>query len=448
MLKNVILKKARYLRASTFVLKRTTDDTEIRTFSAVATTLIHNAYLTRKTFCQASAKFIDFALEAFSHSAPPASPQILVDGYLIFLEYGSSELQDSESLEIHQLEPYEWLASTAKAIFQQPLKAKSFDVVVPALNHTLNAARRIAQEDVERLRNDPTYTPEQLALSLTGIVHLDVPHYRDREFYAAIHSHLGDSMRNTNSKINRPRGLGGRNYRKQEDTRNVPMPLNSFLRVLEHAKNSRDEFLWLTMAGPGLRPPEPLAMLCEDFDAETGKIYVHDPKNRRLGSDMTARERMKFKGRNVSETFIIAPLRGPLYKAAARYLSEWFIPYPEGATDCFLFQYIEPSLRGKPYHTVTNDALNDAFQTACRDAGIPPPNNNPNLQWTLYSLRHLYGHYINNVMKLPLHDCQIAMGHADPRSTKVYSHISLTRAAEAFEADDRARFPMPPFDGK
>ncbi|WP_425469426.1 tyrosine-type recombinase/integrase [Paraburkholderia azotifigens] len=327
---------------------------------------------------------------------------------------------------------------------QAPLGPKSFDVIVPAMNHAINAAIRVAQEDVVRLQNDPTHAVDQIAFLLSDLRYLDSQHYRDPKFYIAAHSPIADSMRTTRTKINRPRGLGRRNYRKQDDVKSVPMPLDSFFMVLEKATNSRDEFLWTSLAGPGLRPHEALNAQCNDLDLDTGTLYVLDPRGRRFGRDITQEEHMKFKGRTHSATILIPPLRHRFYDSCARYLREWFVPYPEGTADQALFQYIEPTRRGQPYRTVTNEALNDAFQAACDAAHIPPPAGNPKLRWTLYSLRHLYGDYLTNEMKLPLEDAQIAMGHADSRSTQVYCKLNRKRASEAFEADDRARFPSGP----
>ncbi|WP_434660706.1 tyrosine-type recombinase/integrase [Paraburkholderia sp. A3BS-1L] len=448
MLRNINLEKATYLGANTFRATLKDNGREIRTFTAVSIKLIHNPHNTRKTFAQAVAKFIDFCIEAQLQSDAPLTRQILTDGYLMFLNHGSEEIAKLGFHSEPSLMPFLWLKQLASVIPQAALKPKSFDVVVPAINLVINAAERVVDEDLLRIRHDPTHEVDDVALLLAGRAYLESPHYRDRNFYISTQSSLSDSIRGTQTKIKRPRGLGAKNFRKQEDLKNVHMPLESFMRVLDSAKNSRDESFWLHISAPGLRPSEVLNTQCNDFNVDTGSLYVYDPKSRRLGQSITEKEHLRFKGRTHAETLLIAPLRHRFFDATARYLREWFVPYPLGTKDQFLFQYIEPRRRGQPYYTVTNDTLNKSFQAACAAAHIPPPLGNPELKWTLYSLRHLYGDYITNDMRLPLEQAQAAMGHADARSTGVYCRVSRKVIGEAFEADDRKRFPTDPSEGR
>jgi integrase len=448
MLKNIVLEDAKYLGASTFKLTHVGTGVEIRTFTSISTSLIRNSFRTRKIFGHRAAKFIDFCIEARTQSNEPLSPQRLCDGYLMFLDYGSLELIKLGASTKAELAPSEWLQRVAEVMPQVPLKPKSFDVVVPAMNHVLKAAERVAQEDLRRLQRDSSHIVDDVAILLMGQVEFESERFRGTKFNAAAHSPFADSIRSTGKTVTRPRGLGSRNHRGQDDLRNVPMPLNSFLAVLDNAENSRDESLWSGMAAHGLRNHEILNVKCDEIDYDTGALYVIDPHNRRFGKDITQRESEKFKGRTHSETLLIAPLRYRFYDACARYMREWFVPYPEGTEHQHFFQYIEPSRRGQAYYTVTNEALNDNFRKACQAAQIPPPKGNPKLKWTLYSLRHLYGDYLANEMGLPLADSQAAMGHADSRFTAVYCKRNRNNASKSFEADDRKRFPIDPSDFK
>jgi integrase len=358
-------------------------------------------------------------------------------------------LREKLTIDIQRTPEYSWLLKVSECILQQPLKPKSFDNVIPGLNHLLTNAQTLAEEDMRRAELDSELPPDELVLAFSRTdFYLTASRKTDTE--ARRHSALGDSIRETSQKICRPRGIGNRNKKKQEDLQNLPMPLESFLEVLECAANSRDKALWTNIAAIGARPHEVLNMLWEDIHPYTGKPYIYDPKERRLGKNMTSEERIKFKGRIMSETQVIAPLRNALHRTLCEYHNDWFIPYADPNQPNFIFQYIDKVRRGEPFISVSNVALNASFQAACRRAQIPPPNGNLKLSWTIYSLRHLFGDYcINRIQTdetgknfgMPLGDVQTAMGHADPRSTKVYARQNRERAAAAFEADDRARFP-------
>lgn len=439
MLKNVEMKKARYAGKSTQRLVHKASGEEIRVFSVFSINCTKNSPRTRQRYANVNARYIDFVIQSQSCESPPCRQQVLIDGYLSFLEYGSELILKDESHSAYQLEDFRWLVEVASVITQKPLQPKSFDNIIPALNKLLSAASSVCTEDLARMAHDPSYRPDTMAMLLAAPAVSSLRHFRDREFYIDAHSAIADSIRPGGDRVQRPRGLGQRNRKQQSDRSRVPMPLDDVKRVIEHAANSRDASLWSLIAAVGLRPHEALNIQWEDFDLKTGKPFVLDPAGRRLGSNVTQEELMKFKGRVMSETELIGPLRGLLYESLARYYKDWFIPYPPGSTSNHLFQYVEPARRGEPYFTVTNEALNSAFKAACERAQICPPMNNPEHEWTLYSLRHFYGDYLTNEMGLPLSDTQTCMGHASASSTRVYARTSRKRMEAAFEADDKRR---------
>ncbi|WP_429489832.1 tyrosine-type recombinase/integrase [Paraburkholderia sp. RAU6.4a] len=433
------MEKAKYGVKSTKRLVHKRGNQEIKVFSVFSIKCTKDSVATRLRYANVNARFIDFLIQSQACKSPPCKRQVLIDGYLSFLDYGSDSILNDSSHPAYQLEDFRWLIEVASVISQKPLQPKSFDNIIPALNHLLSAASAVFTEDLARMAHDPSYQPDTIAVVLAAPADFLPRHFRDREFYVNAHSAIADSIRPGGERVQRPRRLGQRNRKQQQDRYGVPLTLDEVKQVIEHAANSRDASFWSLMAAAGLRPHEVLNTQWEDFDLETGKPFVLDPAGRRLGRNITEEELIKFKGRVMSETHLIGPLRGLLYESLAAYYKDWFIPYPPGSPSNHIFQYVEPARRGEPYFTVTNEALNDAFKAACERAQIRPPMNNPEHEWTLYSLRHFYGDYLTNEMGLPLSDTQTCMGHASASSTRGYARTSRKKTEAAFEADDKHR---------
>ncbi|CAL8474765.1 tyrosine-type recombinase/integrase [Caballeronia sp. S22] len=370
----------------------------------------------------------------------------------MFLEYGSDALRKKLEIDVLKHPEFNWLLNVTRTIYQKPLQPNSFNNIYPALRSLIDHIEVGVEESrviFDLAAVSPRYASIADATNPIFSLGPQQPAKLSPED-AKAHSVLGQVMRKARHP-KRKRNIGSRNKETQSDVKNLPFPKTLLASVVQQATNPRDAFLWLLLAAAGLRPHEGLNTLWEDFDFETGRFYVLDPKKRRLGRDMTNQERLRFKGREVSVTFLIPDLIMPLYRAMQEYHSTCFVPYVDSNAPNFIFQYVERARRGEPYLHVSAKALNDQFKAAVKRAGVSPPRGGTRSAWTIYSLRHMYGDFLLNDIEidsetgekgLPLADVQTAMGHAKITSTRVYARTRRDKVEQRLEAADQLIFPQ------
>ncbi|GJE36316.1 Tyrosine recombinase XerC [Methylobacterium persicinum] len=243
-------------------------------------------------------------------------------------------------------------------------------------------------------------------------------------------------------KLERPRGLrsavkGG----VQVDLEHKEFPFARLGDLLAQARSHRDRALWALLAGGGLRISEALNLGMRHFDATTGEIWVLDREKEWADSDLTERERLRFKGRTIARVYMYEPLRSVFWDALRSYLLTEYVGSAGG--DDFLFKKLDGSGRGRPLVEASDTAVGKAFKAAVVRAGIPGPAEAPSHVWTLHSLRHSYGVYMLNHIPVPggpglrLTEVQMLMGHARVSSTEVYARhdrILLEAQVEAANA--------------
>jgi integrase len=148
-------------------------------------------------------------------------------------------------------------------------------------------------------------------------------------------------------------------------------------------------------------------------------------------------------------TYLFPPLRQQFFSALRHYLEQEFIPAYVPGQSKYLFQYVEPKLRGQPLVNASDAALNKPLKAAAARAGIPGPV--PGRLWTLHSLRHLYGVYMLNDYPIapaegrfgiPITDVQMLMGHKLLRTTEKYARPKTARLVARLEASDRQMLGM------
>jgi integrase len=453
MLKNVTLTTDTYLGATIYKLKTFPGGLDLPFFDSFSEGLWNKKLNTRRRYARVGAKYVDFTLEVIKLNPNLViSGKRLEDGYFMFLEYGSDALRRKLEVDVLKHPEFSWLLDVSRTIYQKPLQSSSFNNIYPAIRSLVDHIEVAVEEN--RVIADLAAVSsryESVAKATQPVITIAArqPAKSSTE-EAKAHSVLGQVMRKTRHP-KRKRNIGSRNKKSQSDVKNVPFPKENLPSVVAQATNPRDAFYWLLLAAAGLRPHEGLNTLWEDFDCATRQFYVLDPTKRRLARDMTSQERLRFKGREVSVTFLIPDLVMPLYRAMQEYHSTCFVPYADSNAPNFIFQYIERARRGEPYLHVSSKALNDQFKAAVKRAGVPAPRGGSRSAWTIYSLRHMYGSFLLNDIEvdsktgekgLPLTDVQTAMGHAKVTSTRVYARTKRDKLEQRLEAADQLIFPQ------
>jgi integrase len=253
-------------------------------------------------------------------------------------------------------------------------------------------------------------------------------------------SMLSNVMRLNPDGIARPRGLVRPNVQNDGPTlERRDFPLTQLAPVIRAARTERDKSLWLLLASSVLRTSEALALRWEHIDPKAATVYVEDPNNLRYANELPLAARMRFKGRAVSETYLIQPLRDQFFEALAKYLKDEYVP---GSGHNFVFQdtRIGP-LCGRPMHEMSDTARSQTFKRAVRRAGVPSPS--PESDWTLHALRHAYGVYLLNYLPVPggyglaLKEVQRLMGHKSEATTSNYAREDSIILAAKLEYSDR-----------
>lgn len=106
---------------------------------------------------------------------------------------------------------------------------------------------------------------------------------------------------------------------QNEDALDFPM---LYLRLLfQRATSSRDRAYWLLLAAGGLRGHEAEQLRLPDIDFRNRLVFVEDPHDLRYSSQLPDRYKLKFKGRTVSQTYLMQPFRDLFFDALEDYLS-------------------------------------------------------------------------------------------------------------------------------
>lgn len=390
------------------------------------------AFATQKRYAEVVASFLDYLVEAkaFLSSSAPSKRHLneVIDAYPVLLRDGSKVVWERVSASLKQSPESKWLADVCQALDRKPLAANSFSNTLAAINRFLRLSEYLAVEAYERvkllgLEHEESYS--SLITALSGADKLSDAEKRNLR----MNSVLGSVMRFRAEGLTRPRRLTNPTEPIQMDLRNLDFPLDYVLPLSSAATSWRDRALWLLLAASGIRISEALNLQWSDVDILNQKVYVLDPVGRRLGGDLTAHEQLRFKGREVSMTYLVQPFRQAFFQALEKYVKAEYVPQRNKSEGNYVFQYVEQGMRGTPYLGVSDAALSTSFRAACGRASIPPPNVGKK-HWTPHSLRHLYGVYMLNDFPvdpakgrfgLELSEVQVLMGHKSISSTRIYA---------------------------
>lgn len=430
-LKNLVRYKTAVLGRTSWILLDK-DGVPVEAFSYFCRKNWDFAYSTQKRYAEAVSAFIDYLFEAnaFGVTSSPTKRYLndVIDAYSTLLRDGSQCLGEKTSASLDQHPENEWLVAVCRSLVRKPLSQGSFSNTLAAINRFLRLSESLAAEAYERakilgLEHEASFS--SLIQAISGAERLSVSEQRNMR----MNSVLGSVMRWRGQGLSRPCRLVDPNEPVQIDLRNLDFPLDYVLPLARAATSWRDRALWLLLAASGIRVSEALNLQWIDIDILNQKIYVLDPNGRRLGNDLDALEKNRFKGRTVSMTYLIQPFRQAFFQALEQYVKSEYIPPRSKADGDYVFQYIESSLRGKPYVGVSDSMLNKSFKSACKRAAVPQPTVGEKL-WTIHSLRHLYGVYMLNdypvnpnqgIFGLDLAEVQVLMGHKDINSTRGYA---------------------------
>jgi integrase len=412
----------------------------------------HYAFATQKRYAEVVSLFIDYLIETKALSQPVTKQHLnaVLDAYPILLRDGSDALIRRLTGERYGSSQDTWLLEAAAALHRLPTSPKSFDNLLAPINRFLALSESLAVEafeiaEMHGLAHENSYKSLFTALDNTTVMSSREKHSLKQN------SVLGSVIRFRSSGVSRPgRMKSGVMYKNQKDRIKLDFPFEKVMDLVRAATSWRDRCLWLLLAGCGLRVSEALNLRWGDIDIPNQKIYINDPHGRHFGGDLPPQEKLRFKGRNVSMTYMIQEFRVAFFQSLQQYLKDEYITVKDKNAASYVFQYVDVNRKGQPYVNVSSSALCGAMEDACRRAQIDPPSDNKS--WTPHSLRHLYGVYMLNdypvdvekgIYGLDLTEVQMLMGHGNIDSTRHYAKKKSRALVLKLEVADRTLMDMP-----
>ena len=403
------------------------------------------AYATRKRYAEVVSRFMDYLCEAKIFGKASVSIRYLnriVEAYTKFLRDGSKGTLTA--LDSRKSEDDQWLRKVAFELNWKATSAKSFDNTIAAINRFLQCAESVSREEYERadylgLAHNGTYQALFKALDgNTTLSKFEVARMR-------VNSMLGGVAKYSSKNIKRPKRLRNNESNVQIDRKYLDFPTEWLMKLVDAATSWRDKALWLLLAASGIRTSEARNLRIEDIDFDQQKVYVLDPLGRRVEISSAMQNETRFKGRQMAETYLFPPLRQEFFKALEQYLKHEFVATSKPGEPRYLFQYVDSIHRGQPLINASDTAMAKSFKKAVKKAQVPLRIDG--FDWTLHSLRHLYGVYMINdypvsiekqIYGLNLVEVQMLMGHASVKSTKHYARTKKDRLMRKLQESDEA----------
>jgi integrase len=268
--------------------------------------------------------------------------------------------------------------------------------------------------------------------------------------------HTKKQLRKENRRGRKRSVIGLRQYK--------PFPHNSVCDLIDETANVRDKIAFMLMAFGGRRISEIINLFVRDFKPAKGELsvtlahpsYSHYTWRTKLNKEIsgTRAEYLKSMFKMLPRTEmgkhpLAAGWKGVKFDDEATLTSDFYFIRDVGPYLLYLHdKYIRES-RGRfkhhPYYFInehgeplTIKALKKQFYAACKRVG--KKNNISLTGYGPHSLRHYYGFYCADVLKIDLLMIQKWMGHQQPSSTAIYAHISPATAHAALaSAEKRAK---------
>lgn len=411
------------------------DGCVVRAFDHFTTALFRKelAYATIKRYLEVVASFLDYLVEAKVFGTPVSTACLNeAVGYYVQVRVKADRIRaepdDSKDALVR------WGKPIVNSLGLNSVAPNPN--MVAAINMFLRLSETLARTEWERAAYLGLPLPSnEFQLVIREVDGFETLSLQERKALKQS-SMLANVQRLNPSGIKRPRGLKGPKQTQTKD--DLDFPLLRMRDLVAAARTIRDRLLWLLLAASGLRTSEVLALKWEHIDLQQQKVFVEDPNGFRHSKDLPLAEKMRFKGRAVSDTYLFQPLRDEFFDALADYLRT---EYVAGAGHDYVFQDVRPgSDCGRPMHELSDTARNRNFRRATERAGIAHPT--PGETWTLHSLRHAYGVYMLNYLPVPggyglaLNEVSKLMGHSSEKTTSHYARSDkLVLAAKLEYAD-------------
>lgn len=391
---------------------------EVSSFAAFAESLQNAPPNTRKKYCAYVADFFDFYFEAVCHLTVMAGRDEISRGHLLDIidAWGDYLLRgNTADAELPRI--------VAQTLPPRLVKPATVDNKRAALSAYLRLSERFRRESNE-LANLNAVTgiidPEPLLheLSHLRLIGLDERAKMLRTSVHAASTTYGISTR----KQALFQSLVGLSPTKELDPDRA-FPLDKFSDFVDVLTSYRDKALYCLYAATGCRASEGLQLLWNDIDIPKGTIALHSPFTRIHRPSYASltpqeRERLAWKGRQTSRTFLIEPFASMFFENLERYYLDEYIPH---GRDQFVFQIARRPEHGRPYFATDPSTRQDVFDNAVSKIGVPYLAGP-------HSLRHAYGTYMVNYLPrlngefgLPIGLVRIAMGHSSITSTEKYA---------------------------
>jgi len=458
-LHNVVREESRHAGFDGWRIKAP-DGEYIAAFDEFSKSIKDEKYATRKRYCEVVSRFIDYLYEVEilgkGHVSRVQVNQA-IDYYILLLRDGDQVSFTSARKSRDDDAPSEEAlreASLRKVAIRlgiKPLSARSWSNTTAPLNRFLRLCALLQEEAHEMALLRAQVDPEAVQLAsldsrpLLDAVAGSTALSRSEVAGIRLASALGPVIRFRGEDLKRPRGIRGPKIKSaQRDTEVFDFPMGHFTRLLDAANSWRDRALWLLTAASGIRRSEALNVEWHHIDFDSQIVYVLDPDYVRYGRDLAETDRYdRFKGRVVSWTYLRMPYRQLFFEALLEYRRREYV-LPQDGND-YVFQFVEPSRRGRPYRQASDAALNQQFVSAVERAQIPGPPMSPAYVWTQHSLRHAYGVYMLNDFRvagqelpgLTEAEVQLLMGHKLISSTRKYARPKETRLRQKLAMHDQ-----------
>lgn len=413
------------------------------------------AFASRKRYAEVVAALIDYLFQAAvfgptgDELPTPEYVNEVLDAYPRLLVLGSEELVRRIRANPNDETDETWLIDIAVALRRRPYKAASLSNTLSAINKFLRLSESLAVNAREAAkRRGISFAIEDYEPLIQAVRGSQAFTSFERKSISQ-NSMLGGVIRHRNEPLTRPRGLSVAEELSGPITRPVKdFPLDQVQALVDAATCWRDRALWLLLIASGIRQSEARNLIWADVVWEDRAVYVDDPRYLRMGRMMTDGEKLRFKGRTVSWTYMFEPFRTMFFEALLEYKRHEYILPAEGSLENdFVFQVLQSTRRGQPLQSATDTALIGSLHRAIRRAGIPAHHTCPGDPWDLHSFRHAYGMYMLNeallteddgtVRHLTEAEVQVLMGHVDINSTRKYARRRDAALKRRLEATDK-----------
>jgi len=400
------------------------------------------AHQTLTRYSDVVANFVDYLTEAdvFGTAATLADINTAVERYIPIRVKTDNYRARYEAGEDDEYVQY--AGPIIKALNITALSPASLSNTIAAINDFLRLAERthrlkLEAADFHGHKLENADAPNEMFEALQGAVEMTPT----QKHSMLQHSMLAGVVRLNPEGIKRPRGLAykpkGKGNKKKDPDKDFPM---EFLSTLFDAATSwRDRAIWILMASAGLRTSEAAQVLWSDIDIALRKVWINDPEGLRFSGQLDKTERLRFKGRDVTATYLMQPLRDLFFEALENYMR---FEYTPGVNHDFVFQDIRKGQNGRPYYEMSDQSQVRAFNRACDKIGVSRRRDGK--RYGKHSLRHFYGVFMLNYLPVPggyglqLDEVRQLMGHTHIETTSQYAKKDKTILQSKLLFADRA----------